>query len=372
MKISIFSAFYPFRGGIAQFNARLYREIEKKHTVIAYTFIKQYPDFLFPGKSQFVSKEDEADKIPAKRIVSTFNPLTYKRGAEEIHKEKPDVFIANYWMSFFSFFLVSIAKKLPRKTKKVALIHNLIPHEKRFFDRLLVNSFVKHYDAFIVLSESVQKDLLAIDPKAKFIRLFHPVYDHFGHKLDRQTAQQKLQIDPQRKIILFFGLIRDYKGLDLLIQAFDFLDQNYQLLIVGEVYGSEKYYVDLIQQSSARERIRFINNYIPNNEVNVYFSLADLCVLPYKSATQSGVSATAFHFDVPVVATDVGGLKEEIGHLDKGVVVSDLSPVSLANGITEAMDDDLYKKLVQNILKEKELKSWEHFTSAMLSFIQSV
>ncbi len=349
MKISIFSAFYPFRGGIAQFNARLYREIEKKHPVSAFTFINQYPRIVFPGKSQFVVPEDQVDKIPAKRIISTFNPFTYRRGAKKILSEKPDVFIANFWMSFFSVFLVSIAKKLKKNTKRIALIHNLFPHEKRFFDRILIRYFVQHYDAFVVLSETVEKELIAVHPKAKFIRLFHPVYDHFGSKIEKTLAKRKIDLDPDKKTILFFGLIREYKGLDILIQSFEFLDDNYQLLIVGEVYGDETFYTDLIKASKACERISFNNAYVPNDEVNVYFSAADLCVLPYRSATQSGVTATAFHFEIPVVAADAGGLKGEIGHLHKGIVLPENTPMAIARGIEEELDDDLNELLVLNI-----------------------
>lgn len=370
MKISIFSAFYPFRGGIAQFNASLFRALEKKNQVKAFTFKKQYPNFLFPGKSQFVSDNDVADKIPAERIVSTFNPFTYFKASRIIRKSEPDIFITNYWMSFFGIFMGLFSSKLPDGTKKVAIIHNLIPHEPRFFDKWLNRFFVKRYYCFVVMSDSVEKDVLSLKPKAKILRLNHPWYDHFGEKQDVIEARKKLNVDPNKKTLLFFGLIRDYKGLDILIEAFSKLPEDYQLIIAGEVYSNLKKYKDLISNSVSKDQIFFFNQYIPDSEVTTYFSAADVCVLPYRTATQSGITATSFHFEVPMIVTDVGGLKDIVGHDKMGLVIAEPDAVLLKNGILQYFEEGLKEKFSRTIKLEKENNSWANFADSVVLFAE--
>lgn len=371
MKISIFSAFYPFRGGIAQFNARLFRVLEKEHEVSAFTFKKQYPDFLFPGTSQYVDDKDPADAIPVKRIVSTFNPFTYFRAARIIKKSEPAIFITNYWMSFFGIFMGLLASRQSKKTKKIAIIHNLIPHESRFFDKWFNAFFIKRYDGFVVMSESVENDLLLMKPDAKYIRLNHPWYDHFGGAISCSEARQQLQIHPDKKTILFFGLIRDYKGLDLLVEAFSNLSDDYQLLIAGEVYSNLKKYQDQIQSSKVKERIFFFNKYIPDTEVALFFSAADVCVLPYRTATQSGVTAIAFHFELPMIVTDVGGLKDIVGEDKMGIVVSEPKPELLEKAIVRYFERGMEEKLKKNIQLEKESNSWAKFAESLVLFADS-
>jgi glycosyltransferase involved in cell wall biosynthesis len=370
-KVAVFSAFYPFRGGIAQFNAKLYRALEKNSEVKAFTFNKQYPDLLFPGKSQYVSDNDVSDKIPAERIVSTFNPLSYGYAASKIHSFKPDIFIANFWMSFFALFLSKMARKQGRSVKKIALIHNLIPHEKRFFDRYLIMKMLKSYDAFIVLSDSVERDLLSMLPNAKYLKLEHPWYDHFGENISKEEARHKLKISEKKKTLLFFGLIRDYKGLDILLKAFSELDDSYQLVIAGEIYGKSDKYLELIEKSS-NKNIFLFNQYIPDDEVNIYFSAADLCVLPYRSATQSGITGTSFHFEVPVIATDVGGLRESLKDGLLGELVKSESPEALQTAITNVFKDENIDKFKSQIQKEKALNGWDAFAEKLLEFASSL
>ncbi len=372
MKISIFSAFYPFRGGIAQFNARLVRSLEKENEVSAFTFKKQYPNLLFPGTSQFVGENDLVDKIVAKRIVSTFNPLTYLGAANAIKNSNPDVFITNYWMSFFGIFMGVFASKQSPETKKIAIIHNLIPHEKRFFDKWLNNYFLKRYDGFVIMSESVKKDLLASKTDAKYIQLNHPWYDHFGSKISTLEAREKLKISPTKKTILFFGLIRDYKGLDVLIDAFSGLNDEYQLVIAGEVYSNLQKYEEQIAESKSRDRIFFVNQYIQDSEVQMYFSAADVCVLPYRSATQSGITATSFHFEVPIIATNVGGLNESIGITELGLIVDEPNPKLLQEAISNYFENNLKEKFQINIRKGKEKNSWDNFAKSLISFSKTI
>lgn len=372
MRIALFSAFYPFRGGIAQFNARLYREMSRQHQVVAFTFKKQYPDFLFPGTSQFVEQSDNADQIPAKRIVSTFNPFTYFKAANTIKETNPDLLITNYWMSFFALFMGFFASRQSAKTIKIAIVHNLIPHEPRFFDRWLNAFFLKRYDAFVVMSKSVKHDVLRVKPTAKLIQLNHPWYDHFSQKIEREEACKLLFIESSKKTILFFGLIRDYKGLDLLIDAFSSLDESYQLIIAGEVYSNLKTYTEQITSSGVADRIYFHNRYIKDEDVHIYFSAADVCVLPYRSATQSGITATSFFYELPIIATNVGDFDESIGKPELGVVIEEPRVELLKNALCEYFTPGKKEFYQNNIRKHKVLNSWESYSNRLISFSKSI
>jgi len=372
MKISLFSAFYPFRGGIAQFNERFCQELEKNHEVKKFTFKTQYPSFLFPGKTQFSEPSAKPKTGIAKRIVSTFNPFSYNSGAKRIVQSNPDIFIANYWMTFFGPFLGWFGTKMNKKAKRVALVHNLVPHEKRFFDTFFSKYFVKNYDGFVVLSEAVKKDILQLKPTAKILQIEHPLYDHFGDKTDKSQAISNLGLDSTKKTLLFFGIIRDYKGLDLLIEAMLLLSDDYQLIIVGEVYGDSKKYEVQIENSSRRDDILMINKFVDDKDVNQYFSVADLCVLPYRSATQSGVTAISHYFEVPVLATNVGGLKETISHKKTGYIIEQSNPKLIAAGIMDFFASTSQIDLVSNIQILKRERSWKSFSNQVIEFSQSL
>lgn len=367
MKISVFSAFYPFRGGIAQFNARLAQELAKENTLQLFTFKKQYPNFLFPGKSQFVESTVNPDPVEAKRIVSTFNPFTYFSAVRKIKQSDSELFITNYWMTFFGPFMGIIGKRL-KGMKRMAIVHNLVPHEKRFFDSWFNRFFVKKYDGFIVLSEAVKNDILAIAPKAKVLILEHPLYDHFMPKMDQNQAQEQLNLHTNKKTLLFFGIIRDYKGLDNLILAMEQLSDDYQLIIAGEVYGDEQKYVELIEKSSKKESIFLFNQFIADDDVHLYFSAADLCVLPYRTATQSGVTAISHYFELPVLATNVGGLKETITHFKTGWIIEKSEPQQISEGIS-AFFSELKSEEIETALRElKDQRSWSNFATEIVAF----
>ncbi len=322
MQIAYLSTFYPFRGGIAQFNASLYRELRKMgHNVDAFTFTCQYPSFLFPGKTQFVQDGDIVDIIDSKQVLNTVNPFSYITAAKKIKNTNPDLLIMKYWMSYFAPSLGCVAKKMSSKTKVITILDNVIPHEKRFFDKALTKCFLNKNDGFIAMSEKVRNDLLLYSPNAKSTLIPHPIYDHFGEIIDKSAARKKLKIDHDKKTVLFFGFIRDYKGLDLLIDAFGMLDNSYQLVIAGEAYGSFDKYDDYISKNPNRQNIHKFIKYIADNEVNTYFSAADVCILPYKEATQSGITGISYHFETPMIATDVGGLQEFIRHNKTGLIV---------------------------------------------------
>jgi glycosyltransferase involved in cell wall biosynthesis len=368
MRIAYLSTFYPFRGGIAQFNASLYREFEKHHEIKAFTFKRQYPNFLFPGKTQYVTKDENADQVPSLQLLDSINPLTYFTSAQKIRKFKPDLLIMKYWMSFFGPSLGTVAKLMPKHTKVITILDNVIPHEKRFFDHAFTQYFLKQNDGFVAMSDTVKNDLLSLKPDAKYIKKEHPLYDHFGQKIDKVKARQQLKLLPDKKTLLFFGFIRDYKGLDVLIKAFDLLDDSYQLVIAGETYGSFDRYWQLINSSKNKKHVFVFNNYINDSQVSAFFSAADVCILPYKSATQSGITSIAYHFDIPIIATDVGGLKESIHHLKTGIIVDRCEPEAMALAIKNYFDQRLEKSLVPGIQKLKEELSWKKFAISIIEF----
>jgi len=336
----------------------------------AFTFKKQYPNFLFPGKTQ-LSLNKLSKSYP--RIVSGFNPLSYFSAVRQIKKSSPTIFITNYWMTFFAPMNVFFSKSLKKDCLKIAIIHNLIPHEKRFFDSFFNRIFVKSYDGFIVLSESVKKDLLAIDPSAKHCLLKHPSYNQFGEKIAREEAANLLGLDPTKKILLFFGLIRNYKGLNLLLQAFSNLSNEFSLLIAGEVYGDEINYTDLIAKSK-NKNIHFVNQFIDEQDVKLYFSVADLCVLPYKSATQSGVQALANSFCLPVLISNVGGLAEDIVDEKNGFILHDINPLAIQNKIEEIFNENKLTQVEENLKLENLLlnDTWTKFSDSLIQFCDTL
>lgn len=365
-KLTFFSALPPFRGGIAQFSEQFRKAIAKVRDVESFTFRHQYPNFLFPGQSQF---EENHPVFHFPRIVSTFRPWTYLTALVSLRKSKGNVFITSYWMSFFGPMMGFWARFLPKKTVKIALIHNLVPHEKRFFDDAFNRFFLSHYDGFIVLSESVKQAVLAQKPGALTRVLKHPSYLQFGKKMDKQHARQEIGIDATKKTILFFGLIRDYKGLDILLEAFSKMDDAFQLLIAGEVYGERKVYDDLIEQSKNKQ-VYFVDQFIPSDKVAFYFSASDLCVLPYRTATQSGIKAMCDVFQLPVLVSQVGGLAEDIALNENGFIIEDMSPDALAAQINLLFAEDQLENVAKNLLfqSEKQENEWDEFAESVLEF----
>ena len=373
MKIAILSCFYPYRGGIAQFNANLFEELGKEHDVRAFNFSRQYPDFLFPGKTQYVAPEDEAVPIEAEALLDTADPLSWGRTAKAIRAWGPDLLLARYWMSWFAPSLGEVARKMAPGCKVIGILDNVIPHERHWFDTPLTRWFLKGLDGAVTLCEEVSRDLLALRPDIPHTVLPHPIYTHFGARIPRGEAERKLGLAPGRKTLLFFGLIREYKGLDILLQAFDLLDESYQLVIAGEPYGSFDKYRRLIDGGRAPADVHVFPDYIPDSEVKTYFSAADLTVLPYRSATQSGISSVSNHFEVPMMVTDVGGLKETVGERGTGIVCEEGTPACVAAAIRRYFDDkQLQERLHAGILAEKNRLSWSRFAKDLTGFAAGI
>lgn len=370
MRIAILSPFYPYRGGIAQFSAMLYNELAGEHAVQAFNFSRLYPDLLFPGKTQYVEAGDQAVPVESKRVLDSINPFTYQSAVREIEKFSPDVLVIAYWMSFFVPGYAHIASRMKKTCKIVTLIHNAVPHEPRFFDKPLARLLFKQSDGFVVLSENVKKDVLSLRPDARILLNPHPLYDHFGEKTDKRAARKSLGMEENKKTLLFFGLIRDYKGLDLLIDAFRTLDDSYQLCIAGECYGSFDKYAGQIAASPRRQSIHPFIRYINDQEIPLLFSAADCLVLPYRSATQSGVVSVAYHFDLPMISTNVGNFADSIGSPGTGIVANGATSQALAEGIRTFFAPGNEEKFRRNILREKENLSWKRLEERLVSFIR--
>ncbi len=368
MRIAYLSTFYPFRGGIAQFNADLLEEFGRHHEVKAFTFTRQYPSFLFPGKTQYVTESDKAKKVDSQAILDTANPFSWRPAARKIAAWKPDLLVMKYWMSYLAPSLGTVAHYLKRRgIPVITVLDNVIPHETKFFDKPFSRWFLRQNSGCVAMSEAVLKDMLSLTPDKPYILQPHPLYDHFGQKMDKRAAQEALGLDPGKRTLLFFGLIRDYKGLDLLIDALPLLGEEYQLVIAGESYGSFEKYEAQIAASGCSGRIHVFNRYIDDEEVPQFFSAADLCVLPYKSATQSGITAISLHFDLPVVATPVGGLAESIEKPGIGLMTSGISAEAIADTVRAfyAANPDTF---VENIRQAKATMTWEVFAGKILDF----
>lgn len=368
MRIAYLSTFYPFRGGIAQFNADLLEEFGRHHEVKAFTFTRQYPSFLFPGKTQYVTESDKAKKVDSQAILDTANPFSWRPAARKIAAWKPDLLVMKYWMSYLAPSLGTVARYLKRRgIPVITVLDNVIPHEAKFFDKPFSRWFLRQNSGCVAMSEAVLKDMLSLTPDKPYILQPHPLYDHFGQKMDKRAAQEALGLDPGKRTLLFFGLIRDYKGLDLLIDALPLLGEEYQLVIAGESYGSFEKYQAQIAASGCADRIHIFNRYIDDEEVPQFFSAADLCVLPYKSATQSGITAISLHFDLPVVATPVGGLAESIEKPGIGLMTSGISAEAIADTVRAfyAAGPDTF---VENIRQTKATMTWEVFAGKILDF----
>ncbi|MCA9741492.1 MAG: glycosyltransferase [Deferribacteres bacterium] len=360
MRIALFSTLYPFRGGIAQFGAALYRELEKKHQVSGFTFTRQYPSLLFPGQTQFVTDGDKADAISAEQCLDSINPISYYRTASRILSAQPDLLINNFWMPFFAPSTGYLAGKVRKAgIPAIAILHNVVPHEKRPGDLQLLRYFFNRHDGFIALSDVVQQDLLSLKPDALSLQTPHPVYQHFGAPLPIETARAQLGIPLDKNVSLFFGFIRKYKGLDLLIEAMHHLPDDHLLVVAGEMYGDFAEYQKMIDTAGVGHKIKLLVRYVNDDEVAQLFSAADVLVLPYKSATQSGVAHIAYHFSLPMIVTDVGSLAESVRDGESGLVVRSLSSAELAEKMAFYFNNRCRTPFAKAMQKDAYTYSWE-------------
>jgi len=373
VRIAFLSPFYPYRGGVAQFGDSLFLSLSKANQVKAFTFTRQYPKMLFPGKTQFVSKEDTDRNINALRVLDSINPYTYYKTAREIVRFDPEVLVISYWMPFFAPSLGKVAAKVRKKgIKVIGLLHNVIAHEKRIGDKALTKYLFKRCDGFVILNKSSEKDLLNIIPEAKYVIQAHPLYDHYGNKIDKRDARLRLNLSRNKKVVLYFGFIRNYKGLDLLIKSFGALDESYDLVIAGEAYGDFSGYEKLIESTGITSRVKLHIRYLEEKEIPIFFSAADVCVLPYRTATQSGIIGMAYHFDLPVIATNVGGLAEMIEDEKTGLIINEPSPLIISAKIREFFDTISVRNYSANIESYKKQHSWDNFGERLIGLYKTL
>ncbi|MBI3192850.1 MAG: glycosyltransferase, partial [Ignavibacteriae bacterium] len=314
---------------------------------------------------------------PAPQLIDSINPVNWVRVALEIKKRKPDLLIFKYWLPFFGPCFGTIAKLVKRgtQTKVLFICDNIVPHERRPGDIAFTKYAFSAADYFIVQSKSVEKDLNKRFPNSVYRFVPHPVYENFGTPFPQEEARAMLNIK-QKHILLFFGYVRQYKGLDTLIEAFKLLTThysiltNYQLLIVGEFYDDEQKYRQKVKELGLEPYISFVSEYVPNEEVAKYFSASDVVVLPYRSATQSGIVQIAYNFDKPVIATDVGGLSETVLHGRTGYIVPPENPRALADAIIKFYGEHKQEEFSRNVQEEKKNYSWEHFVDTIEEMVK--
>lgn len=372
-KIIIIGPAYPLRGGgIATFNERLAKEfIDEGSDTTIYTFSYQYPSFLFPGTSQY-STEPAPAGIPIKIKINSVNPLNWIKVGNELKKIKPDIVVVRYWMPFMAPCLGTILRKIKKNkhTKIVCIADNIFPHEKFPFETLLTKYFIKPVDAFITMSERVLADLHQLNKNKPAQFIPHPLYDNFGEKISKEEARKKLGINADDKVVLFFGFIRKYKGLDILLEAFKKLITSQKiadlkLLIAGEFYEDEKNYQPLLNDPVLKDHLILHTHFIPNTEVKYYVCAADCVIQPYRSATQSGVTPLAYHFEIPMIVTSVGGLPSLVPHKKVGLIAEPNSE-NIAEKIVEYFQ--FGEEYFLPFLKEEKKKySWKIMVNAILN-----
>lgn len=376
MKIIILGSAHPLRGGLASYNERLAREFMRQgHSVQIYTFNLQYPSFLFPGTSQY-SDTPAPDDLYIHEKVNSINPLNWFRVGKEIARLNADLLIVKFWLPFMAPCLGTIARTVKRngKTKVVAIVDNIIPHEKRIGDTILAKYFVNAADAFIAMSRSVLEDLKKFDSDKPKIFSPHPLFDNFGEAVNKAEAYAKLGLEFNSEYILFFGFIRDYKGLDLLLRAM--ADErvrqlNVKLIVAGEFYTDAKPYWDLITQLHIADKLVMRTDFIPDHEVKYYFCAADLVVQPYKHATQSGVTQVCYHFDRPMLVTNVGGLPEIVPHGKVGYVVEP-KPQAIADALVDFYKEHREFVMRDNIKSEKKKYAWSEMVKRIFEAAEKV
>jgi D-inositol-3-phosphate glycosyltransferase len=373
MKIVIVSSAYPLRGGIAHFVGLLYKEIKKDHQVKILTFKRQYPKIFFPGKTQ-LEVQETLDKIPSEVVIDSINPLNWIKIGKKLFNEAPDLIILKYWMPFFAPCFGTIIRKAKKnnKSKVLVICDNVIPHERKPFDKALTKYFFNKVDYFIVLSKSVKSDLLNLYPKAKNVFIPHPIYNNFGESVSKSEAKSFLKIRDE-KVILFFGFIRDYKGLDVLLEALALIKKKIKikLIVAGEFYEDEKKYNLLINKLNLNENIILFKDFIPTKDVKYYFCASDAVILPYKSATQSGIVQIAVNFSKPVIATNIGGLGEVIVNNETGYIVEPENPQLLSEAIIKYYSENKEEEFSNNISKIAEKYSWKNFVNGIFDLVNS-
>jgi glycosyltransferase involved in cell wall biosynthesis len=391
-KVVIIGPAHPLRGGLATFNQRLAKEfIYMGHECSIYSFSLQYPSFLFPGKTQY-SDEPLPEGITIHTVINSINPLNWIKIGNRLKKEKPDIIVVRYWLPVMGPALGTILRRVKKnkQTKIICIADNVIPHEKRPGDTAFTKYFLKSCDAFITMSEKVMDDLRLFEKNKPARLVQHPLYDNFGPGVSKSVARKYLGLPEKGKIILFFGFIRKYKGLDLLLEAINILQQPnlksrligtgsqtstpdisgqaIKLLIAGEYYEDEKQYHEQIERLGIKDQLILKTDFIPDSEVQYYLCAADAVIQPYRNATQSGVTPLAYHFEKPMVVTNVGGLPSLVPDEKAGLVVEP-NPAAIADGILKfyQLGENYF---IPHLRSEKQKYSWLNIVDAVTTLAE--
>ena len=375
MKIGIIGPAWPLRGGLADFDERLARELQSLgHEVTIYSYSLQYPSALFPGKTQRTDAPAPQDLsiIP---LINSINPLNWLTAGARIRRDAPDLLIVRYWMPFMGPALGTILRRVRKAhyTRIVVIADNILPHEPRPGDAAFTRYFISPVHAFITMSDEVRADLQKLTDKPS-LRLHHPLYDNYGDGIARKAALAALQLTTDKKYVLFFGFIRKYKGLDLLLEAMTdnrIAAKDIHLIVAGEYYGDKAVYEEIIARHQLQQRVHLFTDFIPNEAVKLYFSAADCVALPYRSATQSGITQIAYHFERGMVVTCVGGLPESVHDGKTGILCAPDAP-AIAAALLEFFTPGSLPQLAENLQAEKAHCSWRAFASTAVDFAATI
>jgi glycosyltransferase involved in cell wall biosynthesis len=371
MKICVIGPTYPYKGGISHYNTLLCENLTKRHDVKSVSFKRLFPPFLYPGKGQKDSISKINIKIDSEYLIDSVNPLTWIHSFLSIKKRQSDLLIFQWWTPFFTpvYFTISFLTRYFTNTKILLICHNVLPHEKKKIDKLLTKMVYKNVDFFIVHSEEDLRHLRTLIPNAKAKRTYHPTYEYFKTE-NEVDLHSKDELNLKNKTILFFGFVREYKGLKYLIEAMPKVLEKLKvdLLIVGEFWEDKMKYINQIKEFGIENYVHIIDRYVPNEEVNLYFSVADVVVLPYISATQSGIIQIAYGFDIPVITTNVGGLPDVVKNGKTGFIVPPEDANALSKAIVSYFEGNKESVFQVNIKKQKGIFSWDKLVETIESF----
>jgi glycosyltransferase involved in cell wall biosynthesis len=381
MKVLIIGPAWPLRGGLATFDQRLCRAFQEgSHSCSILSFSLQYPGFLFPGATQY-SSDPPPDGIEIRSVINSVNPFNWFVTGKRLKKEKPDLVVVRYWIPFMGPALGTILRilKQNKKTKVIAITDNVLPHERRFGDKTLTRYFLHSCDAFVTMSDAVMDDLRVFEKSKPAKRVIHPLYDNFGDIISSAEARKflherkKLRIGPEDKIILFFGFIRRYKGLDILLRAMAnpvMRNTGIRLLIAGEFYEDRTVYEQLIRELGIRDQLILNTEFIPDSEVKYYICAADAIVQPYRHATQSGVTPLAYHFEIPMIVSNVGSFAEHVHHEETGLV-AEPEPAALARAILRFYELG-GEYFIPHLRNEKKKYSWKNLVNTLVDLSHDI
>ncbi len=372
MKLTIIGPAFPIRGGLSVIDEAMCRAFQKSgHEANIVTYKMQYPGFLFPGKTQ-LSEGPAPEGLDIHVLMNSINPLNWISVAGKINKLNPDLVIFRQWIPFMAPCFGTIARFLKKSIQVFTVVDNLYPHEKRPFDKILTNYFLKTCDGFLTFSKTVKQQLERLN-YTNIVYTPHPLDDNLGEKVSKKEACDFLGLDSNLKYVLFFGLVRKYKGLDLLLQSFanaKIRNMGIKLLVVGEFYDSPDIYDKIIRENNLSDLVQVTNRFVPISDIKYYFSACDLVAQTYHTATQSGITQIAYNFDRPMLVTNVGGLSEYVPHLKVGYIVEKDSE-QIAESIVDFFKNNRFEEFTANVMEEKKKYAWEIFVQQLIKLSES-